>query len=51
MGLRGANVKDDTGGDAAFTEQGASATHMTTARLLDTISRLSGMSGEANDAV
>ena len=44
-------AKVDTGGCAVFTEQGASASHMTAATVLDTISRLPGMSGEANDAV
>ena len=45
--LRGDNVKDDTG-----REQGASASHMTAAKkVLDTISRLPGMTREANDAV
>ena len=34
-----------------FTGQGASASHLTAAKVLDTISRLLGMSGEANDAV
>ena len=43
--------QDDTGGCTVFTEQGASASHMTAATVLDTISRLPGMSGEANDAV
>ena len=51
MVLRGDSVKDDTGGCAVFTEQGASASHMTAAEVLDTISQLPGMSGEANDAV
>ena len=34
-----------------FTEQGGSASHMTAAKVMDTLSPLSGMSGEANDAV
>ena len=49
--LRGDNVKDDTGGYAVFAEEGASASHVTAVKVLDTISRLPGMSGEANDAV
>ena len=39
--LRGDNVKDDTGGYAVFTE-GASASHMTAAKVRDTISRFAG---------
>ena len=49
--LRGDNVLVDTGGHAVFTEQGGSASHMTAAEVLDMISRLPGVSGEANDAV
>ena len=48
---RGDNVKDDTGCQAVLTEQGASASQMTAAKVLDTISRLLGMAWEANDAV
>ena len=48
--LRGDSAKDDTGGCAVFTEQRASASHMTAAKVLDTISQLSGLSNEANDA-
>ena len=49
--LRGADVKDGTGGYAVFTKQGASASHMTAAEVLDVVSRMRGMPGEANDAV
>ena len=49
--LRGDGVKDDTGGFAVFTEQGPPASHMTAANVLDTTSRLPGLSGEVNDAV
>ena len=49
--LRGDSVKDDTGGYAVYTEQGASASHMTGDKVLDTITRLPGMSGKANAAV
>ena len=49
--MRGDSVKDDTCGYAIFTEEGASASHMTAAKVLDTISRLPGISGEANDSV
>ena len=45
--LREDNVQDDTGVYAAFTEQGASASLVTAAEVLDTLSRLPGMSGEA----
>ena len=36
-------VKDDSGNYAVFTAQGASASHMTAAKLLDVISRLPGL--------
>ena len=49
--LRGDNVKDDTCGNAVFTEQGASVSHMTAAKVLRTICPLPHMSDEANDAV
>ena len=51
VALRGDNVKDDTGGHAVFTEHGTSASRMTAAEVLHTISRLPVMSVEANDAV
>ena len=51
MALRGGSVKDDTGGWAVFTEQGASASQMTAAKVLDIVSQLPGMSGTANNAV
>ena len=44
-------MKDDTGGYAVSTEQEASASHMTAAKVLGTMSRLPSMSEEANDAV
>ena len=44
-------MKDDSGNFAVFTEQGASASHMTAARVLDVISRLPWCSGQASDAV
>ena len=49
--FRGHNVKDDTSGCAVFTKQDASASHMTAAKILDSIPTLPGMSGEAYDAV
>ena len=49
--LRGDIVKDDSGNHAVFTEQGASASHMTAAKGLDVNSRLHGCSGQAGDAV
>ena len=45
------NVKDDTGRKVVFSEQGASASQVTAAQVSDTTSRLSGLVGEANDAV
>ena len=44
------NVKDDSGYRVVFTEQRASTLHMAAAKFLDTISKLLGMAGEANDA-
>ena len=49
--LRGDIVKDDSGSDAAFTEQGSSASQMTAAKVMDIISRLPGCAGQAADAV
>ena len=43
-------VKDDSGIYAVFTEQGASASHVTSAKVLDVIPRLPGCSGQASDA-
>ena len=44
-------MKDDSGSYAVFTEQGASASQMTAARIMDIISRLPGCAGQAADAV
>ena len=49
--LRGDIVKDDSGSYAVFTEQGSSASQMTAAKNMDTISRLPGCDGQAADAV
>ena len=49
--LRGDIVKDDSGSDAVFTEQGSSASQMTAVKVMDVISRLPGCSGQAADAV
>ena len=49
--LRGDIVKDDSGSYAVFTEQGSSASQMTTAKIMDIISRLPGCDGQAADAV
>ena len=49
--LRGDIVKDDSGSYAVFTEQGSSASQMTAAEIMDTISRLPGCDGQAADAV
>ena len=49
--FRGHLVKDDSGSDAVFTEQGSSASQMTAARVMDIISRLPGCAGQAADAV
>ena len=44
-------VKDDSVSYAIFTEQGSSASQVTTAKVLDIISRLPGCAGQAADAV
>ena len=49
--LRGDVLKDDSGSYAVFTEQGSSASQMTAAKVMDTISRLPGCAGQAADAV
>ena len=49
--LRGDIVEDDSGSYAVFTEQVSSASHMTAAKVMDTISRLPGCAGHAADAV
>ena len=49
--LRGDIVKDNSGSYAVFTEQGASASQMTTAKIMDIISRLPSCAGQAADAV
>ena len=49
--LRGDIVKDDSGSYAVFTQQGSSASQMTAAKVLDSISRLPGCDGQAADAV
>ena len=49
--LPGDIVKDDSGAYAVFTEQGSSASQMTAAKVMDSISRLPGCAGQAADAV
>ena len=49
--LRGDIVKHNSGSCAVFTEQGSSASQMTTAKIMDIISRLPGCDGQAADAV
>ena len=49
--LRGDIVKDDSGSYAVFTEQGSSASQMTTAKIMDIRSRLPGCAGQAADAL
>ena len=44
-------MKDDSGSYAVFTEQGSSASQMTTAKVMDIISTLPGCDGQAADAV
>ena len=49
--LRGDIVKDDSGSYAVFTEQGLSASQMTSAKVMEIISRLPGCAGQAADAI
>ena len=49
--LRGDIVKEDSGSYAVFTEQGSSASQMTSAKVMDVISRMPGCAGQAADAV
>ena len=49
--LRGDIVKDDSGANAVFTEQGSSASQMTAAEVMDITSRLPVCAGQAADAV
>ena len=44
-------MKDDNGNKAVFTEQGASVSRVAAGTVVNTISRLHGVAGEANDAV
>ena len=44
-------MKDDSGSHAVLTEQGSSASQMTAAKIMDTISRLPCCDGQAADAV
>ena len=49
--LRGDIVKDDAGAYAVFTEQGASASQMTAAKVMGVIARRPDRDGQAADAV
>ena len=49
--FRGDIVKDDSGSNAVFIEQGSSAFQMTAAKVMDVISRLRGCDGQAADEV
>ena len=49
--LRGDIVKGASGSYAVFTEQGSSASQMTAAQVMDTLTRIPGCSGQAADAV
>ena len=44
-------MKDDSGSYAVLAEQGSSASQMTTAKVMDIISRLPGCAGQPADAV
>ena len=49
--LRGDVVKDDSGSYAVFTEQSSSASQMTAAKVMDSISRFPGCARQAADAI
>ena len=49
--FRGVQVKDETGFFAVFSEQGASASHMSAAKFLDAVARMPGNDGQDSDAV
>jgi len=49
--FRGDLTKDEDGQFAVFTEQGASASNMAAAKLMDAIARMPGNDGEDSDAV
>ena len=49
--LRGDIGKDDSGSYAVFTDQGSSASRMTTAKVMDVISRLLGCDGQAVNTI
>ena len=49
--FRGDLTKDENGHLAVFTEQGASASNMAAAKLMDAIARMPGNDGEDSDAV
>ena len=49
--FRGDIVKDDSGFNAVFTEQGSSASQMTAVNIMDIISSLLGCDGQPADAV
>ena len=48
--LRGGGVKDDSGSNAVFSEQGPSASHMTAANVLDVTPRLPESARPESDA-
>ena len=49
--LRGDIVKDDSGHQAVFTEQGSSASQMMAAKEMDVLARLPDCDGQAADAI
>ena len=49
--LRSDTVKNDSGNYVVFTGHGASASHMTVAKVLDVLSKLPGCCGQTSDAV
>ena len=49
--FRGDTVADDSGSSAVFTEQGSSASQMTTGEAMDAIARQPDCAGQAADPV
>ena len=49
--FRGDIFKDENGNFAVLTEQGASASHMAAAKMMDALARMPGTDGEDSDAI
>ena len=49
--LRGDQIKDESGFNAVFSEQGTSSSEISTAKFMDAIAKMPGNPGENSDAV